>query len=160
MTTMTQKMNVDENPELQITERLREPADAQATLTLPFEQRQKSRLRIRLDNGQDAGLFLPRGTVLRHGDRLRATSGLVVEVRAAPEAVSTARADDALLLARAAYHLGNRHVALQLGPGWLRYPHDHVLDNMARELGLTVNREQAPFEPEAGAYGGGHHRHA
>ncbi|MEZ5602419.1 MAG: urease accessory protein UreE [Candidatus Competibacteraceae bacterium] len=157
---MTQKMNVDENPELQITERLREPADAQATLTLPFEQRQKSRLRIRLDNGQDAGLFLPRGTVLRHGDRLRATSGLVVEVRAAPEAVSTARADDALLLARAAYHLGNRHVALQLGPGWLRYPHDHVLDNMARELGLTVNREQAPFEPEAGAYGGGHHRHA
>lgn len=157
---MTQKMNVDENPELQITERLREPVDAQTTLTLPFEQRQKSRLRIRLDNGQDAGLFLPRGTVLRHGDRLRATSGLVVEVRAAPEAVSTARADDALLLARAAYHLGNRHVALQLGPGWLRYPHDHVLDNMARELGLTVNREQAPFEPEAGAYGGGHHRHA
>ena len=157
---MTQKMNVDENPELQITERLREPADAQATLTLPFEQRQKSRLRIRLDNGQDAGLFLPRGTVLRHGDRLRATSGLVVEVRAAPEAVSTARADDALLLARAAYHLGNRHVALQLGPGWLRYPHDHVLDDMTRELGLTVSREQAPFEPEAGAYGGGHHHHA
>jgi len=157
---MTRKMNVDENPELQITERLREPVDAQATLTLPFEQRQKSRLRIRLDNGQDAGLFLPRGTVLRHGDRLRATSGLVVEVRAAPEAVSTARADDALLLARAAYHLGNRHVALQLGPGWLRYPHDHVLDDMTRELGLTVSREQAPFEPEAGAYGGGHHHHA
>ena len=157
---MTRKMNVDENPELQITERLREPVDAQATLTLPFEQRQKSRLRIRLDNSQDAGLFLPRGTVLRHGDRLRATSGLVVEVRAAPEAVSTARADDALLLARAAYHLGNRHVALQLGPGWLRYPHDHVLDDMTRELGLTVSREQAPFEPEAGAYGGGHHHHA
>lgn len=157
---MTREMNADENPELQITERLHEPVDAQTTLTLPFEQRQKSRLRIRLDNGQDAGLFLPRGTVLRHGDRLRATSGLVVEVRAAPEAVSTARADDALLLARAAYHLGNRHVALQLGPGWLRYPHDHVLDNMARELGLTVNREQAPFEPEAGAYGGGHHHHA
>ena len=157
---MTREMNADENPELQITERLREPVDAQATLTLPFEQRQKSRLRIRLDNGQDAGLFLPRGTVLRHGDRLRATSGLVVEVRAAPEAVSTARADDALLLARAAYHLGNRHVALQLGPGWLRYPHDHVLDDMTRELGLTVSREQAPFEPEAGAYGGGHHHHA
>ncbi|MCB1767833.1 MAG: urease accessory protein UreE, partial [Candidatus Competibacteraceae bacterium] len=56
--------------------------------------------------------------------------------------------------------LGNRHVALQLGPGWLRYPHDHVLDDMTRELGLTVSREQAPFEPEAGAYGGGHHRHA
>ena len=153
-------MNADETPELQITERLREPVDAQATLTLPFEQRQKSRLRIRLDNGRDAGLFLPRGTVLRHGDRLRATSGLVVEVRAAPETVSTARADDALLLARAAYHLGNRHVALQLGSGWLRYSHDHVLDDMARELGLTVSREQAPFEPEAGAYGGERHHHA
>ncbi len=156
---MIREMNTDENPELQITERLHEPVSAQATLTLPFEQRQKSRLRTRLDNGQDAGLFLPRGTVLRHGDRLRANCGLVVEVRAAPEAVSTARADDALLLARAAYHLGNRHVALQLGPGWLRYPHDHVLDNMARELGLTVSREQAPFEPEAGAYGGEHHHH-
>ncbi len=154
---MTREMNADENPELQITERLREPVDAQATLTLPFEQRQKSRLRTRLDNGRDAGLFLPRGTVLRHGDRLRATSGLIVEVRAAPEAVSTARADDALLLARAAYHLGNRHVALQLGPGWLRYLHDHVLDGMVRELGLAVSHEQAPFEPEAGAYGGEHH---
>lgn len=154
---MIREMNADENPELQITERLREPVDAQTTLTLPFQQRQKSRLRTRLDNGQDAGLFLPRGTVLRHGDRLRATSGLVVEVRAAPEAVSTARADDALLLARAAYHLGNRHVALQLGPGWLRYLHDHVLDGMVRELGLAVNREQVPFEPEAGAYGGEHH---
>ena len=156
---MNPEMNADENPELQITERLHEPVSAQVTLTLPFEQRQKSRLRTLLDNGQDAGLFLPRGTVLRHGDRLRATSGLVVEVRAAPEAVSTARADDALLLARAAYHLGNRHVALQLGPGWLRYPHDHVLDNMTRELGLTVSREQVPFEPEAGAYGGEHHHH-
>ncbi|MDG4553902.1 MAG: urease accessory protein UreE [Candidatus Competibacter sp.] len=153
-------MNADETPELQITERLREPVDAQTTLTLPFEQRRKSRLRTRLDNGRDAGLFLPRGTVLRHGDRLRATSGLVVEVRAAPETVSTARADDALLLARAAYHLGNRHVALQLGSGWLRYSHDHVLDDMARELGLTVSREQAPFEPEAGAYGGERHHHA
>ncbi|QQS54370.1 MAG: urease accessory protein UreE [Candidatus Competibacteraceae bacterium] len=153
-------MNANENPELQITERLREPIAAQATLTLPFEQRQKSRLRTRLDNGRDAGLFLPRGTVLRHGDRLRATSGLIVEVRAAPETVSTARADDALLLARAAYHLGNRHIALQLGPGWLRYSHDHVLDDMARELGLTVSREQAPFEPEAGAYGGERHHHA
>ncbi len=150
-------MNADENPELQITERLREPLPAQATLTLPFEQRRKSRLRTRLDNGQDVGLFLPRGTVLRHGDRLRATSGLIVEVRAAPETVSTARADDALLLARTAYHLGNRHVALQLAPGWLRYSHDHVLDGMVRELGLAVNREQAPFEPEAGAHDGERH---
>jgi urease accessory protein len=143
--------------ELQIVERLSADSPAQATLTLPFEQRQKSRLRTRLDSGEDVGLFLPRGTVLRHGDRLRAADGRVIEVRAAPETVSTGRTDDPLLLARAAYHLGNRHVALQLGPGWLRYLHDYVLDRMVRELGLEVICEQAPFEPEAGAYGGGHH---
>jgi urease accessory protein len=142
---------------LQIVERLSADLPAQATLTLPFEQRCKSRLRTRLDSGEEVGLFLPRGRVLRHGDRLRATDGRVVEVRAAPETVSTARTDDPLRLARAAYHLGNRHVALQLGAGWLRYLHDHVLDDLARALGLDVVCEQASFEPEAGAYGGGHH---
>lgn len=153
-------MNITEPVELQIVERLSEDLPVQATLTLPFDQRQKSRLRTRLDSGEDVGLFLPRGTVLRHGDRLRTTTGLVVEVRAAPETVSIARTDDALLLARAAYHLGNRHVALQIGPGWLRYLHDRVLDGMVRELGLTVAGEQVPFEPEAGAYGGDHHGRA
>ncbi|MBK8964163.1 MAG: urease accessory protein UreE [Candidatus Competibacteraceae bacterium] len=152
-------MDSTEPVELQIVERLTDASPAQLTLTLPFELRQKSRLRARLDSGEDVGLFLPRGTVLRDGDRLRATCGRVVEVRAAPEAVSTARTDDALRLARAAYHLGNRHVALQVGAGWLRYLHDHVLDRMIEELGLTVSAERAPFEPEAGAYGGDHHGH-
>ena len=150
-------MDSGERVELQIVERLNADLPAQAALTLPFELRQKSRLRTRLDSGEDVGLFLPRGAVLRHNDRLRANDGRVVEVRAAPETVSTGRTDDPLRLARAAYHLGNRHVALQLGPGWLRYLHDHVLDGMVRELGLEVIYEQAPFEPEAGAYGGGHH---
>ncbi len=145
--------------ELQIVERLSESLPAQATLTLSFELRRKSRLRTRLDSGADVGIFLPHGTVLHEGDRLRTTDGLVVEVRAALETVSTARADDALTLARAAYHLGNRHIPLQLGPGWLRYPHDHVLDGMVRDLGLEVISEEVPFEPEAGAYSGGHHTH-
>ncbi|MDQ5911403.1 MAG: urease accessory protein [Pseudomonadota bacterium] len=147
--------------ELTIVERLCESLPVEMTLTLPFEQRQKSRLRTRLDNGVDVGLFLPRGTVLRHGDLLRTTSGLVVEVQAALESVSTAQTDDPLLLARAAYHLGNRHVPLQVGPGWLRYLHDHVLDRMVQELGLAVISEQAPFEPEAGAQGevNVHHHH-
>jgi len=143
--------------ELQIVERLSESLPAQATLTLSFELRRKSRLRTRLDNGADVGIFLPHGTVLHEGDRLRTTDGLVVEVRAALETVSTARADDALTLARGAYHLGNRHIPLQLGSGWLRYPHDHVLDGMVRDLGLEVISEEVPFEPEAGAYSGGHH---
>jgi urease accessory protein len=141
---------------LAITERLSGTAEPAATLTLPFELRQRSRLRTRLDSDEDAGLFLPRGTVLRDGDLLRAENGLVVRVVAAAEDVSTAVIKDPTRLARAAYHLGNRHVPLQIGAGWLRYRHDHVLDAMVEELGLEVIRERAPFEPEAGAYAGGH----
>ncbi len=155
-----ESLEASESPEpveLQIVERLSENLPVQATLTLPFDSRRKSRLRTRLDSGEDVGLFLPRGTVLHDGDRLRTTDGLVVEVRAALETVSTARADDSLALARAAYHLGNRHIPLQLGSGWLRYPHDHVLDGMVHDLGLEVVSEEVPFEPEAGAYSGGHH---
>src|SRR5690554_5191664 len=108
------------------------------TLTLPFEARQKSRLLVRLDSGAEAGVFLPRGTVLRDGDRLLADDGRVVLVRAAAEPVSVVRTADALLFARACYHLGNRHVALQIESGELRYLRDHVLDDLVRGLGLTV----------------------
>jgi len=142
---------------IEVTERLQERASPKATLNLPFELRQKSRLRVRLSNGDEAGIVLSRGTILRHGDLLRATNGLVIEVIAAPERVSTARTDDPFTFARACYHLGNRHVPLQIGAQWLRYAHDHVLDAMVRGLGLTVIEEVAPFEPEPGAYG--HHHH-
>jgi urease accessory protein len=146
---------------LTFTEKLTAPAPAQTTLTLPFDARQKSRLRATLDDGREAGLMLTRGTLLRGGDLLRAADGTVVEVRAAPESVSTAFARDAELLTRAAYHLGNRHIAVQIGDTWLRYLHDHVLDHMLEQLGLRVSFEQAPFEPEAGAYDGqGHGAHA
>ena len=127
------------------------------TLTLPFELRQKSRLRARLDGGEEVALFLPRGRVLRGGDLLRADDGTVVRVVAAAEEVSTASAGDAGLLARAAYHLGNRHVALQVGDGWVRYQHDHVLDEMVRGLGLAVAVGREAFEPEGGAYAGHSH---
>lgn len=133
------------------------PADA--TLTLCFEERQRSRLRTRLDNGDEAGLFLERGYVLRDGDRLTTGNGVIIEVRAAPEPVSTVHCADAVQLARAAYHLGNRHVALQVGDGWVRYREDYVLDAMVRGLGLAVCNELAPFEPEGGAYGGHGHAH-
>ncbi|MDW8324128.1 MAG: urease accessory protein UreE [Burkholderiales bacterium] len=123
-------------------------------LTLPYELRCKSRLRARLDSGEEVGLFLPRGHVLRGGERLRAADGRVVEVVAAPEPVLEARTDDPLRLARAAYHLGNRHVALQIEPGLLRLARDHVLGEMLRGLGLQVSEAVAPFEPETGAYGG------
>lgn len=137
------------------------PADGQ--LTLPIEQRVRSRLRVQLDDGRDAGLFLPRGTLLRGGDRLSSDDGKIVEVVAAAETVTTVRCTDITLLTRAAYHLGNRHIPLQVEDGWLRYQHDHVLDDMLRQMGLTVIVEQAPFEPEAGAYqqaAKGHHHHS
>jgi len=137
------------------------PRAADRRLVLPFGERSKSRLRATLDNGEEAGLFLERGSVLRHGDLLLADDGRVVEVQAAPETVSTVHTDDALMLARASYHLGNRHVALQIGTGWVRYQHDHVLDDMLRGFGLDVVIEQIPFEPEGGAYvAASHHTHA
>ena len=132
--------------------------DAEVALT--FDQRQRSRLRVQLDDGREAGILLPRGETLRDGDLLTGDHRVVVQVRAAPEQLSTAASDDSLLLARACYHLGNRHVALQIAPGRLAWLHDHVLDDMLRGLGLTVMFEQAAFEPEPGAYGGqGHHGH-
>ncbi|WP_018869207.1 urease accessory protein UreE [Thioalkalivibrio sp. ALgr3] len=132
------------------------PTTVTGTLHLPVETRMKSRFRATLDTGDEVGVFLERGGMLRDGSALRADSGEWVTVRAAPEPVSTVYCEDPLLLARAAYHLGNRHIALQIDPGRLRYLHDHVLDDMLRGIGLDPIFEHAPFEPEAGAYGHGH----
>ena len=138
---------------------LTDAGDTSRTLTLPFERRQRSRQRVLLDDGCEVQLRLPRGTVLRDGDVLGGADGPPVQVRAAAEDVSVAASTDAALLLRAAYHLGNRHVPVQIGPGWLRYGHDHVLDGLCRGLGLEVSAAQLPFEPEAGAYAGGDHAH-
>ena len=125
------------------------------SVTLPFETRQKSRFQATLDNGEEIGLLLPRGTVLRDGDILETEKGLRIKVTAAIESVSFAQISNPHLFARACYHLGNRHVPLQIGENWLRYQHDHVLDDMLHGLGIHTQHEHAPFEPEAGAYGGG-----
>jgi len=138
-------------------ERLAEPgATATERLVLNFDARSKSRLRTRLASGEEVGLFLERGRVLRGGDRLLASDGRIIEVVAADEALLQARSADPLMLARAAYHLGNRHVAVQVGSdahgGWLCFAADHVLRDMVAGLGLPVTEIVAPFEPEAGAY--------
>jgi urease accessory protein len=145
---------------IRIEQRLRSLQTHDATLSLPIDKRIKSRLKVTLDDGREAGLFLPRGEILRGGDLLQCTEGLVIQVQAAPETVSTVHSDNALALARACYHLGNRHVPLQIAATWVRYQHDHVLDDMVRGLGLVVMVEQAPFEPEAGAYKSGGHSHS
>ncbi|MDC5819015.1 urease accessory protein UreE [Vibrio europaeus] len=133
-----------------------------AFLSLPIDSRIKSRLKVELDDGREAGLFLPRGHILRGGEQLKSQCGMIVEIKAAPEKVSTVYCSDLHLLTRVAYHLGNRHVPLQVEFGWVRYQHDHVLDEMVEGLGAKVTTEGASFEPESGAYGGrsgGHHHH-
>jgi urease accessory protein len=137
--------------------RIAPQAAADVELALPFELRQKSRLRTTLAGGEEIGLFLERGTHLRDGDCLASDDGRVVRIVAAPEDLVEVRCADADQLARAAYHLGNRHTPVQVGNGWLRLAADDVLAGMLRGLGATVTPVRAPFEPEAGAYGTDHH---
>ncbi len=142
---------------LVITEKIPAANDWQGELALPFELRQKTRLRTRLSDGREVGLFLERGQVLRGGECLRAQSGEVIRVVATPESLLHVTCATPTELTRAAYHLGNRHVPLQVGEGFLRLLDDYVLADMLLQLGAQVEKVVAPFEPEAGAYGGGHH---
>jgi urease accessory protein len=143
---------------------IRERADAfapcAADLVLPFESRQKSRLLTRLSTGEEVGLVLDRGSVLRGGDRLRAEDGRVVLVVAADESLMEARCADATTLTRCAFHLGNRHTPVEVREGALRFAADLVLAGMLRGLGADVRPLVAPFEPESGAYAGAHHHHS
>lgn len=134
--------------------------EVKGRLELPFDSRQKTRLKTRLASGEEVALMLPRGEVLRGGDLLVASDGRVIEVAASPEAVVHVECASPTELAKAAYHLGNRHVAVQVGEGFLRIAADHVLEEMLRGLGARLTPMQAPFEPEAGAYSGGGHSHA
>ena len=141
-------------------------APVDGCVLLNYAQREKARQHAVLETGEQIAINIKRGQIMRGGDLLKSRQGRCVSVQAAPESVSTVYCEDGLQLTRIAYHLGNRHVWLQVGGGWLRYLHDHVLDDMVRGLGGEVVVEDAPFEPEAGAYGGqgghgghGHHHH-
>ena len=129
-------------------------------LLLDYESRSKARLKTRLESGAEAGLFLGHGRSLRRGDILSTDDGVLVRVEYRPEAVITARAGDGMLLAKGCYHLGNRHVPLQIGELWLRFAPDPVLERLVRRLGFEVVAETVPFEPEAGAYAHGQDEHA
>jgi urease accessory protein len=122
-------------------------------IVLTFEQRQKSRLRAKPESGEEAAFMLPRGELRRGGDRITAVDGRVFEVASAPEKLLHIESAE---LARVAYHLGNRHVPVQVGEGFLRIAEDHVMEELALKLGARVSHIEVPFEPEAGAYGGGH----
>lgn len=131
------------------------------TLTLPLDLRQKCRQRVMLDNGEEAAVILQRGAVLFHGDFLSTQNNIVIQVLAAEEDLSMVYCNDPLLFARACYHLGNRHMPLQIEENRFFYQSDHVLDHMLEGLGLTVSHVMASFEPEPGAYAGkiDHHAH-
>ena len=147
---------------LKVFEILDQPRDTPLVVNLPFELRQKSRLKVTLNNGKEAGLMLPRGHLLRGGDCLRAEDGSIIRIEAADEQVSTVRHTDPVMIARASYHLGNRHVPLEITPACLKLEPDPVLENMVLQLGnTTVTQAILPFEPEAGAYSPSHsHAHA
>jgi urease accessory protein len=129
-----------------------------ATVELDWDVRQKSRFDCTDSQGRHLGVFLPRGTVVRGGDVLVAEDGSLIRVIAAPQPVLVithcAEHGTPFDLTRAAYHLGNRHVAIELKPDHLKIEPDHVLAEMLRNMHLIVKEAQAAFEPEGGAYGG------
>jgi urease accessory protein len=135
-----------------------------ATVVLDWDTRQKSRFDTDDSQGRTLGVFLPRGTAVRGGDVLVAEDGSLVKVVATPQPVLVVRTcpdhGTPLDLLRAAYHLGNRHVQLEVQPDHLHLEPDHVLADMLRQMHLIVTEELAPFEPEGGAYAAGGHGHA
>ena len=134
------------------------------TVSLDWDTRQKSRFDATDSDGRTLGVFLPRGTVVRGGDVLVAEDGSLVKVNATPQPVLVVRTcpehGAPVDLVRAAYHLGNRHIQLEVTPDHLHLEPDHVLADMLRQMHLIVTEETAPFEPEGGAYApGGHGSH-
>lgn len=128
-------------------------------LALTARERTSLRGRRRSACGRELLLQLPRGSALEPGEWLAGSTGERVRVEAAPEPLLRVRSADPLALLQAAYHLGNRHVELEIRPDELRLPQDSVLADLLRQRGLEIESLQAPFRPEAGAYGGGSHHH-
>ncbi len=135
-----------------------------STVELDWDVRQKSRFDATDSLGRQLGVFLPRGTLVRGGDVLLAEDGSMIRVIAAPQAVlritACAAHGSPFDLTRAAYHLGNRHVPIELKPDHLKIEPDHVLTDMLRAMHLTVQEVAEAFEPEGGAYSAGGHGHS
>ena len=132
-------------------------------LVLDHLQREKGRFKAELSSGEEVRVFLERGQTLSIGEVLRSSCGKHLSIIGAVEPVTTARTDDWAQFCKACYHLGNRHVKLQIGDRWMRITPDHVLEDMLEQQGLKLQHEQAVFVPEPGAYvqrsSHGHHHH-
>ncbi|PTU31333.1 urease accessory protein UreE [Stenotrophobium rhamnosiphilum] len=133
--------------------------DAADSITLDYDERHRRRFRYVSASGVEFLLDLARATVLQDGDGLRLTDGLIIVVRAAPEALTEIRADSPAELLRLAWHIGNRHLPAQLAVDCIYIREDYVITDMLRGLGATVRSVHAPFSPEQGAYAGGHGHH-
>jgi urease accessory protein len=135
-----------------------------ATVELDWDVRQKSRFETQDSHGRQLGIFLPRGTVIRGHDVLVAEDGSLIRVIAAPQSVLRITPCPAhgtpFDLTRAAYHLGNRHVPIELKPDHVKIEPDHVLADLMRAMHLIVHEVSEPFEPEGGAYSAGAHAHS
>lgn len=127
-----------------------------SNLVLTFASRRKSRQVVKLDSGEEVGLLLPPGTILRDGDLLESEDGSRIKIKAAQEELMLVTAGDLFLLLRAGYHLGNRHASIELRPDRILLEPDPVLKEMLVGLGLKVELVSETFTPETGAYGGGH----
>lgn len=129
-----------------------DPAHAAEEITLDFDRRHRRRLRLSTTAGGEVLLDLPEATHIKDGDALALEDGTTIAVRAAPEALLEVRAADMDTLARLAWHLGNRHLAVQFLPGALRILDDHVIMEMLARMGATVAKVTGAFDPESGAY--------
>ena len=135
-------------------------ARAADRVLIDFDRRHRRRIALATEAGHDLLLDLPQAVRLRHGDGLLLDDGGIVLVQARPESLLDIHAHDAAALVRIAWHLGNRHLPVQLLGAHLRIRRDHVIAEMARTLGGHVAEIEAPFDPEGGAYAGGHsHAH-
>jgi urease accessory protein len=132
-------------------------SERKATVTLAHHDRHRRRIRLTADDGSAFLLDLSEATVLRHGDGLKLDSGGYIEVQAAPEPLIEVRATSAQLLARLAWHLGNRHLPAEIHADRILIRDDHVIVDMLKGLGAEVRKVKAPFDPEGGAYGQHNH---
>lgn len=135
--------------------------DTQATDTvlIDFDRRHRRRILLTTEQGREILLDLPQATRLRHGDGLKLEDGSTIRVESRPEPLAEIHAHDDATLVRIAWHLGNRHLPVQLLGDRIRIRTDHVIEDMVEHLGGHVERIEAPFDPEAGAYAGGHQHH-
>ncbi len=129
------------------------------TVLIDFDRRHRRRIQMLTVAGAELLLDLPQAARLRDGDGLQLADGRIVQVQAQPEPLLDIHAHDAAGLVRIAWHLGNRHLPVQLLGDHIRIRWDHVIADMVHQLGGHADRIDAPFDPEAGAYAGGHHHH-